>query len=275
VISRKQELSPGGIFVGKVMLSSNCNALTSASPALTASASAPRKIWPWPKILIETAAAWIKARPGDVWLDAACGEGPLAEHLGKQKRLIGLDFDQPRLLRARETPFHSLTQASVTHLPFAENALDGVVSIETLEHVADFSAALREFSRCVKPNGYFLVTMPAVTLRSWWGMHRTGQPVYCSETQHVRELSAVPIGGFRHRFKSFRWLEAHLAAAGFTVAKRSGVGFLLPMWSGRLSFIEHGMNLFYREGVNRLLAAVPGIERFPYYRMVLARRVAG
>ena len=257
------------------MLPSNSSVLTLASSAPTTSAPAHRRIWPWPKILVETAAAWIRALPGDVWLDAACGEGPLAEHLGKQKRLIGLDFDRPRLLRSQGAPFHSLTQASVTHLPFSGNSLDGVVSIETLEHVADVSAALREFSRCIKPNGYFLVTMPAVTLRSWWDMHRTGEPVYCSGTQHLRELSAVALGGFRHRFKSFRWLEAHLAAAGFTVTKRSGVGFLFPSWSGRLSFIEHGLTHFYREAVNPLLAAIPGIGRFPYYRMVLARRVAG
>lgn len=221
---------------------------------------APRKIWPWPTILLETAAEWIMELPGDAWLDAACGESPLAKYIGKQKQLIGLDIDGFRLKQASRCLFHSLTQASVTHLPFSDDSLDGVVSIETLEHVEDIAAALKEFSRCVKPNCYFLVTMPAVTLRSWWDMRRTGRPIYCSETQHVRELSAVPIRGFKHRFQLFRSLEDEFKKAGFVVKRKSGVGYLFPRWKRGLAFLEHGMNLFYREGLNRLFSYFCGFR---------------
>lgn len=230
-----------------------------------------RNIWPWPMVLLERAAEWIMALPGNVWLDAACGEGPLASLIGKQKQLVGLDIDFLRLQRARNHPFGLLAQASVTDLPFSDDSLDGIVSIETLEHVEDMSSALREFSRCLKPNGYFLLTMPSVTLRSWWDMHRTGQPVYCSKDQHVRELTAAPIHGFEHRFQTFRWLESQFAGAGFSVKRRSGVGFLFPMWRRRLSFLEHCMNILYREAVNKIFRSIPGLNLFPYYRMVLFR----
>jgi len=233
--------------------------------------SAIRKIFPWPKVLLERAAEWITALPGNVWLDAACGEGPLASLIGKRKQLVGLDIDFLRLQRARNHPFGSLALASVTDLPFSNDSLDGIVSIETLEHVEDLSSALSEFARCIKPNGYLLLTMPSVTLRSWWDMHRTGQPVYCSEEQHVRELAAVPIHGFKHRFHTFRWLENQLNGAGFLVKRKSGVGFLFPMWCRRFSFLEHCMNVLYREAVNPIFANIPGLRLFPYYRMVLSR----
>jgi SAM-dependent methyltransferase len=242
-----------------------------SDPAVQNNSLGMRRIFPWPMALLERSAEWIAALPGNVWLDAACGEGPLASLIGKRKQLVGLDIDLLRLGRARIHPFGLLAQASVTDLPFADDSLDGIVSIETLVHVEDMSSALREFARCIKPKGYLLLTMPAVTLRSWWDMHRTGQAVYCSEEQHVRELTAVPLHGRKHRFQTFRWLEKELAGAGFSVKRRSGVGFLFPMWPRRLSFLEHCMNVLYREGVNKIFGHIPGLRLFPYYRMVLSR----
>ena len=230
-----------------------------------------RRVWPWPAMLLEKAARWIMALPGDKWLDAACGEGPLSALIKKPKKLIGLDIDLTCLKKASIHPYLSLTQTSVTALPFAENSLDGIVSIETLEHVERMSSALREFARCIKPNGFLLVSMPAVTLRSLWNMHRTGRPEYCCEEEHVRELSALPINGFKNRFQTFQWLENRFADVGFSVKRSSGVGFLFPMWHGWFSFVEHAMNLLYREKINRFFALLPLIRNFAYYRMYLAR----
>jgi predicted SAM-dependent methyltransferase len=185
--------------------------------------------------------------------------------------LVGLDIDFRRLQRARRQPFRWTAQATVVDLPFPDNSLDGIVSIETLEHILGLSSALKEFARCIKPDGYLLVSMPSVTLRSWWDMHRSGKPVYCSEEQHVRELSGVRIHGFNHRFQTFRWLKNQLTEAGFGIKRESGVGYLFPMWRRRLAFMEHVMNVFYRENVNKVFGYIPGLRRFPYYRMVLAR----
>ena len=211
------------------------------------------------------------ALPGEVWLDAACGEGSLAALIKEPKKLLGIDIDSTRLRQALSQPFLNLTQASVTNLPFSESSLDGIISIETLEHVGEMSSALREFARCIKPNGYLLVSMPAVTLRSLWNMHRTGQPDYCCEEEHVRELSAVPIQGFKNRFQTFQWLENEFTKTGFTLKRRSGVGFLFPMCRGWYSFIEHAMNLLYRENINKLFAHLPLLRNFAFYRLYLAR----
>ena len=88
----RYELYPDGFCVGKVMPVAD-HTFGSDLPDRDPNDLAPRKIWPWPTILLETAAEWIMELPGDAWLDAACGESPLAKYIGKQKQLIGLDID--------------------------------------------------------------------------------------------------------------------------------------------------------------------------------------
>ncbi len=230
-----------------------------------------RRVWPWPSVLLESVAAWTLALPGGLWLDAACGEGHLGVLLARHKRLLGLDIDYQRLLRARPRGYWELLEASVIALPLPDGLLSGIISVETLEHVHDLDAALTEFTRCLRVNGYLVVTVPSVTLRSWWHMRHTGQPVYCDSKEHVREFSAIPIHGFPHMFESWKTLESRLYRHGFEVLRSDGVGFLLPMWQGRLAWIEHAMNYLYRETINRCLGKLPGLRRFPYYRIYLSR----
>ncbi len=228
-----------------------------------------RKIWPWPSVLLENVATWSLALPGRLWLDAACGEGQLGDLLAKRKRLLGLDIDYQRLLRARQRGYWGLLEASVTALPLPDGLLSGIISVETLEHIHDLDAALCEFARCLRTNGYVLVTVPSVTLRSLWQMHRKGQPVYSDSKEHDREFSAIHIRGFPHMFETWKSLETRFHHHGFKVLRSGGVGFLLPMWHGRLALIEHVMNCLYRETINRWLGRLPGLRNFPYYRMYL------
>jgi len=230
------------------------------------------RIWPWPTLLLEQVASWMAALPGDPWLDAGCGGGKLGEILGERKKLIGLDIDGKRLVYARTQTHLTLLCGSLTSLPLADGSMGGIACVETLEHISDMAAVLAEFSRCLRPRGYLLLSMPSVTLRSLWQMSRRGIPVYCSEDEHVRELSSVAIGGFRNRFETWPGLESQVAAHGFEVVKQGGIGYLFPMWTGRLAWLEHVMNIFYRERVNRLLGKLPGIRLFPYYRIYLFRR---
>jgi len=234
-----------------------------------------RHIWPWPALLLEEVAAWITELPGDLWLDAACGEGQLGDLLGKRKSLLGLDIDWQRLLRARSHPYVALLQGSVDSLPLARGGLNGIATVETLEHVVDMDAALKEFARCLRTPGYLLLTIPSVTLRSLWQMRATGQPVYCDPREHLREFSAVPIQGFPHVFETWQSLEARVERHGFALLRGGGVGFLLPMWQGRWAWVEHGMNLLYREPINRWLGRLPVLRRFPFYRIYLFQHQGG
>jgi SAM-dependent methyltransferase len=231
-----------------------------------------RRIWPWPALLLEEAAEWLKVLSGGLWLDAACGEGQLARLLGGRKRLVGLDIDRSRLGHARSATYVALVQGSVDSLPVADASVSGIASIETLEHVPDIDAALCEFSRCLRRGGYLLLTLPSVTLRSRWQMLRTKQPVYCDGDQHVREFSSVTIRGFPHVFETWHTLELRFRRHHFEVIRTGGVGFVLPMWEGRLGWVERGMNLLYREKANRWIGKLPIVRRFPYYRMYLLQR---
>jgi ubiquinone/menaquinone biosynthesis C-methylase UbiE len=175
------------------------------------------------------------------------------------------------LVRAGNHPYRLLIQASVTDLPFADRSFGGIASIETLEHVAEMSPALTECARCLKPKGHLIVSMPSVTLRSLWEMHRLRAPVYCSAEEHVRELSPITLKGFRNKFQTFKWFEKELARCGFETVRKSGVGFVFPMWRGALSWMEHAMNLLYRENINNIFAKLHFFRQFPYYRLYLAR----
>jgi 2-polyprenyl-3-methyl-5-hydroxy-6-metoxy-1,4-benzoquinol methylase len=157
-------------------------------------------------------------------------------------------------------------------LPFAQESLSGIMCIETLEHILDLTAVLKEFHRCLRPDGFLLISMPSVTLRSRWQMKCSGKPVYCSPAEHVRELSAVPISGYPNRFKTWEWLERIMLQSGFKKIRQGGVGYLFPMWRGKLSWWEHFMNILYREKINRLIGKLPAVRNYPYYCIYLFRR---
>jgi SAM-dependent methyltransferase len=47
-----------------------------------------------------------------------------------------------------------------TRMPFPDGSLDAVICSEVLEHVPNCLAAMREFSRVIKPGGHLVCTMP-------------------------------------------------------------------------------------------------------------------
>ncbi len=226
-----------------------------------------RKIWPWPALLLEEVARWINRLPGQTWLDAACGEGQLCQLVRGNKQVVGLDLDPRRLARARSRPYWALMQGAVTSIPLRDATLQGIASVETLEHVPDLDGALREFARCLRPQGHLVITVPSVTLRSLRQMRQARRPVYCDEKEHVRELSSIAITGFSHKFETWHGFETRLQRHGFTIVKTGGVGFVLPVWDNQPAWITHAMNLLSRESVNRWLGKLPFLRRFPYYRL--------
>lgn len=92
-------------------------------------------------------------------VDIGCGNGGLWPHVNSYiGSYTGIDiicYDGfPRHL-----PFiqHNL---EVGDIPLAEAAIDIVVSVETIEHVENPRAFMRELTRLVKPGGWVVVTTP-------------------------------------------------------------------------------------------------------------------
>jgi SAM-dependent methyltransferase len=74
---------------------------------------------------------------------------------------IGLDYDAAALseVRLRQRTAR-LVRADATRLPLGAASIDLVVSFETIEHVPDAEALVREIRRVLKPGGHLMLSTP-------------------------------------------------------------------------------------------------------------------
>jgi ubiquinone/menaquinone biosynthesis C-methylase UbiE len=168
-------------------------------------------------------------RAGDVVLDLGCGEGRhvISAYVEQDVHSIGVDLDFADLLTTRDKflPFDQpaneartfgLSMANALELPFADNTFDRVICSEVLEHIPDYSAALTEIERVLKPGGLFCASVP----RTWpericWA---------CSAAYHQVE------GGHLRIFKA-RELRRQIEERGFNHYHRHWAHALhAPFW---------------------------------------------
>ena len=134
--------------------------------------------------------------PPGTGLDCSCGTGLTLESLSQWVQ-IGADLHGAALAHSGTRGLHKLMQADLRKLPLADNTLNVVTSLDTLEHIEEDEAALAEIFRVLKPGGYGLFTVPA---HPWmFGAHDRA-------LHHVR----------RYRRAEFR---QKVRAAGFHIRK--------------------------------------------------------
>jgi ubiquinone/menaquinone biosynthesis C-methylase UbiE len=89
-------------------------------------------------------------------LEAGCGTGLLlGRTLNFAKSATGVDLSSGMLAKAKERGL-SVTQGSVTRLPYADESFDLVFSVKVLAHIEDIEGALQEMARVTRPGGYVL-----------------------------------------------------------------------------------------------------------------------
>ncbi len=107
-------------------------------------------------------------------LDVGCGEGVLthkwAQQLGPDKRVVGIDLDDPHLhalWERRQAPNLEYRVMKAEAMPFADGEFDMASAIEVLEHVPDPEHTVAEMARVAQR--WILVSVPREPL--WRGLN--------------------------------------------------------------------------------------------------------
>jgi SAM-dependent methyltransferase len=178
-------------------------------------------------VLLTVDLARLEVGPGQLLLDAGCGEG---RHcfgaLERGARVVGLDLDRDSLrraagalrFRARELgALGAMLCGDAFHLPFADASFDRVICAEVMEHVHDYRAAARELARVVRPGGRVAVTIPTATSEELY--LRLGDHYFESPGGHIRIFRPRELArglraagletegvGFAHAFHTPYWM---------------------------------------------------------------------
>jgi SAM-dependent methyltransferase len=90
-------------------------------------------------------------------LDLGCGPALttalLAEHMGPDARVVGLDLSLPHLRSARRQRTLRLVQGDALSVGFRAGAFDVIWACNTLNHLDGAPAALRALRRCLRADG--------------------------------------------------------------------------------------------------------------------------
>jgi ubiquinone/menaquinone biosynthesis C-methylase UbiE len=118
----------------------------------------------------------VPVRRGWSYLEVGCGNGAAALHVAQTYgvRVVGVDIDPEQIAAARARAGDRtdvvFTTADAACLPFENGRFDIVASNKTTHHVPQWSAAIAEMRRVLKPNGYLVYA--DLKAPSWlaWGL---------------------------------------------------------------------------------------------------------
>lgn len=163
---------------------------------------------------------WLELADGERVLDVACGTGFELGLLRGLRRVaaIGVDAGAEPLAHARRRdPAAVLARARVDRLPFAGGAFDKILCAETLEHVGDDAAALRELRRVLRRGGALAISVPHADFPFAWDP--IGRARWAVGAPILRRAGAVGLGTGHRRLYWPEQLRAAVAGAGFAVER--------------------------------------------------------
>jgi SAM-dependent methyltransferase len=108
---------------------------------------------------------WDRFVPGGPirMLDVGCGTGANLDFLRANASCFGIDFSTDAVRFCRGRGNSKTAAASATHLPFADDSFDVVVSCDVLCHrsIENKLQPLREMRRVLEPGGIVILNLPA------------------------------------------------------------------------------------------------------------------
>jgi len=168
-------------------------------------------------------------RPGDLVLDAGCGEGRHSfECFRHGCSILGMDLDHRSLLKARymleqmrgrrdAAGRFALLRGDTLRFPFPDETFDKVICAEVIEHVKDERLAMTELARILKSRGRIAVTVP--TLITEHVYDTLSREYFRTPGGHIRKVTPSALAasmeenglriyavGFAHAFHSPYWM---------------------------------------------------------------------
>ena len=177
---------------------------------------------PWYQIVLE----FLPSVEGKRVLEVACGRGGFSRLLASRGASVcGADFSASAVAIAKEKlkVHRSLAggityeQADAQNMPFNEGSFDIVVSCETIEHVPDPRAAVREMYRVCKPGGTLFLTTP-----NYWNF--MGLYLIYAALRHPGLKSSQPLD---RRF-FFPQIRQFVKQAGWKIVRTDGTVHQFP-----------------------------------------------
>jgi len=213
---------------------------------------------PWYQIVLE----FLPALEGKRILEIACGRGGFSRLLGSRGATVcGADFSASAVAIAKErllshpslTDHVTYVQADAQNMPFGDNSFDMVISCETIEHVPDPCAAVREMYRVCRLGGALFLTAP--NYLNFMGLH-----LIYSFVRHPGVKSSQPFDR-RYLFPRIRQV---VARAGWRIIRTDGTVHQFPFIPGRDPVQFPGLEA--NRAIRRLLSP------FAYHYFIIARK---
>lgn len=200
------------------------------------------------KVVEELLRQEIRARK---YLDIGCADGSFTMQIAKNvgaKLVYGVDISPQALKEASNKgikTFH--VDLNREELPFKDDYFDLITCIEVIEHLIDTDNLLFESRRCLRKNGYFVITTPNLASYVNRFLLLLGYTPGMYEVSFKYNVgkpfnSGKPYRASGHlRLYTLKALIDHLQIYGFRIISLKGTS--LPDTKGLFRLIDYGLCL--------------------------------